>query len=110
MRSIKTLAALVAIALCVAGVAAQGQDIPSTFFGMGVSQSSDLPKVVYGTLSHPPLAWTAIETSRGVYDFSSIDKVVAAAPRFGTYPKPAARVYAPRHLILRPKDMKPIPN
>jgi hypothetical protein len=81
MRSNKFFATLMAIALCVAGVAAQGQEVPSTFFGMGVSQSSDLPKVVYGTLSHPPLAWTEIETSRGVYNFSSIDKFVAAAPK-----------------------------
>jgi hypothetical protein len=76
------LAALAAASFCLVAIAAQGQDIESSFFGMGVSQSSDLPKVVYGTLSHPPLAWTSIEgAARGTYDFSSIDKFVTAAPK-----------------------------
>ena len=60
---------------------AQAQIQPS-FFGMGAVDSADMPKVSYGILSHPPLAWTAIEgTMRGVYDFTSTDQFVNAAPQ-----------------------------
>lgn len=69
-----------AIALFVAN-AAQGQ-IQTSFFGMGSVTGTDMPKVTYGVLSHPPLAWTSIEgTGRGVYDFSSMDAFVKAAPK-----------------------------
>jgi poly(3-hydroxybutyrate) depolymerase len=61
---------------------AAGETILSQFFGMGVSSSSDMPKVSYGTLSHPPLAWTAIEgTARGSYNFGTIDSLVGNAPK-----------------------------
>ena len=60
---------------------AQGQIQPQ-FFGMGVATSSDMPKVSYGTLSHPPVAWTAIEgTARGTYDFTAMDGFVRRAPK-----------------------------
>lgn len=63
-------------------VATAHAQISSLFFGMGAIQSTDMPKVSYGILSHPPLAWTAIEgTERGVYDFDSTDAFVTAAPK-----------------------------
>jgi hypothetical protein len=61
--------------------AAQGQ-IPTTFFGMGVAVTTDPPKVNYGTLSHPAVAWTSIEgTARGTYSFKAIDAFVKLAPK-----------------------------
>ena len=72
---------LVAISVFMIAAGAEGQ-IQASFFGMGAVASSDLPKVSYGVLSHPPLAWTAIEgTGRGVYDFSSTDAFVNGAPK-----------------------------
>jgi len=62
-------------------VTVNGQIKPS-FFGMGVVDSVDLPKVNYGVMSHPPLAWSAIEgTGRGVFDFTMMDQYVKAAPK-----------------------------
>ena len=62
-------------------LAAQAQ-ITTSFFGMGVSTSTDMPKVTYGTLSHPAVAWTTIEpTTRGVFNFKSIDGFVKNAPK-----------------------------
>jgi hypothetical protein len=72
------LAAMIAVLLTLASQA----QIKSSFFGMGAVDSADTPKVNYGILSHPPLAWTAIEGSaRGVYDFTSTDQFVEAAPK-----------------------------
>jgi hypothetical protein len=72
------------VSLCIltlATVAAQAQ-IPSTLFGMGAATSTDMPKVAYGVLSHPAVAWTEIEgTGRGVYNFKSIDGFVKNAPK-----------------------------
>lgn len=64
-------------------VAAAGQSqISPQFFGMGAAQPFDLPKVSYGTLSHPPVAWTGIEgTARGTYDFSNFDAFVKRSPK-----------------------------
>src|SRR5437879_4815174 len=62
-------------------VVALGQ-IQPTFFGMGVSTSTDMPKVSYGTLSHPPVVWTTVEsTTRGTYNFVNIDGFVKRAPK-----------------------------
>ena len=59
MTSMKAIFSLrAAILFCLVTAVAQGQ-IQSSFFGMGVTASSDPPKVSYGTMSHPPLAWTA---------------------------------------------------
>jgi len=70
-------------AIVLVAAAAQGQ-IQASFFGMGVVASSDLPKVSYGVMSHPPLAWTAIEgKGRGIYNFGATDPFVLAAPRDG---------------------------
>lgn len=67
--------------LVLVGLAAQAQ-IPSTLFGMGVSTATDMPKVTYGMISHPAVAWTAIEgTQRGVFNFKNIDAFVKAAPK-----------------------------
>jgi hypothetical protein len=73
--------AIFAITGTLTPLAASAQIGPS-FFGMGAVDSTDMPKVSYGILSHPPLAWTAIEgTARGVYDFDSTDAYVAGAPK-----------------------------
>jgi hypothetical protein len=70
-------------ALCVITATAHGQ-IQASFFGLGTVASSDLPKVTYGVMSHPPLAWTAIEgRGRGLYDFTSTDQFVNGAPKDG---------------------------
>jgi hypothetical protein len=56
--------------------------VQPTFFGMGVATTADMPKVSYGTLSHPPVAWTAIEgAGRGKYNFKSLDAFVTKAPK-----------------------------
>ena len=61
--------------------AAQAQIQPS-FFGMGISNSTDLPKVTYGTMSHPSLVWTTAEgTGRGVYNWKNVDPFVNHAPK-----------------------------
>jgi len=60
---------------------AQAQIAP-TFFGMGAAVASDPPKVTYGTLSHPAVAWTSIEgASRGTYSFKAIDAFAKIAPK-----------------------------
>ncbi len=74
------LAVFVIVAFVIAPTA--GAQIGPSFFGMGAVSSTDMPLVSYGILSHPPLAWTAIEgTARGVYDFDSTDAFVTAAPK-----------------------------
>ncbi len=56
--------------------------VPSTLFGMGAAVPTDMPKVTYGVLSHPAVAWTAIEgTARGTYNFKSIDAFVKNSPK-----------------------------
>jgi hypothetical protein len=71
----------IALTLLALALSAQAQ-IQTTFFGMGAVASSDLPPVPYGVLSHPPLAWTAIEgTGRGVYNFDSMDQFVNSVPK-----------------------------
>ncbi|HTS34488.1 MAG TPA: hypothetical protein VMH04_02385 [Candidatus Solibacter sp.] len=61
--------------------AAQSQLQPQ-FFGMGVSTPGDMPKVSFGTISHPPVAWTMIEgTGRGKFNFKPIDGFVIKAPK-----------------------------
>ena len=64
-----------------AGSLAQGQVQPS-FFGMGVATTLDMPKVTYGTLSHPPVAWTMVEgAGRGVYKWTNLDPFITHAPK-----------------------------
>lgn len=74
----------IAIAVCsllLLTFAAQAQ-IPSTLFGMGAAVPTDMPKVTYGVLSHPAVAWTEIEgTARGVYNFKAIDSFVKNSPK-----------------------------
>jgi hypothetical protein len=58
------------------------ETIQANFFGMGVASPTDMPKVGYGTLAHPPLAWTAIEgTARQSYNFATMDALVDNAPK-----------------------------
>src|SRR5258708_4784170 len=76
----KRMAGLLCVVLLLA-IAGQAQ-IQSSFFGMGVSTALDFPKVTYGALSHPPVAWTAIEgTGRGVYNWNNMDPYVNHAPK-----------------------------
>jgi uncharacterized protein (TIGR03437 family) len=56
--------------------------IPPTFFAMsGVNGA--YPPLWMGTLAHQEFAWTAIERSRGVFDFSLFDGYVATAVQNG---------------------------
>lgn len=74
MRNIPVLCALF-----LAAIVAQSQIQPQ-FFAMGVASTTDMPKVSYGTLAHPPVGWTTIEgTGRGVYNFKSMDQFVKNA-------------------------------
>jgi hypothetical protein len=62
-------------------VGAHAQIAPS-FFAMGVSSTLDPPKVTYGTLSHPSLVWTTVESAgRGVYNWKNMDPFVKIAPK-----------------------------
>ena len=66
--------------LMLLALSAQSQIQPS-FFGMGVVTTKDLPKVTYGTLSHPPVAWTMVEgAGRGVYNWMNLDPFITHAP------------------------------
>ncbi len=66
--------------LMLIALSAQGQIQPS-FFGMGVVTTKDMPKVTYGTLSHPPVAWTMVEgAGRGVYNWTNLDPFITHAP------------------------------
>lgn len=62
-------------------IGAQSQIQPQ-FFAMGVATTSDMPKVSYGLISHPPVAWTAIEgPARGTFSFTNTDAFVKKAPK-----------------------------
>jgi len=62
-------------------VVTQAQVQP-TFFAMGVSSTLDPPKVTFGTLSHPSLVWTTVESGgRGVYNWKNMDPFVKIAPK-----------------------------
>lgn len=68
-------------ALMVVSLAAQGQ-IQQSFFAMGVSSTLDPPKVTYGTLSHPSLVWTTVESGgAGVFDWTNMDPFIEIAPK-----------------------------
>jgi hypothetical protein len=67
--------------LLLLSVAAQSQIQPE-FFAMGVASTGDMPKVSYGSISHPPVGWTMIEgAGRGVYNFKSMDQFVKKSPK-----------------------------
>ncbi len=71
----------VCAAMMAAAVCAQAQIQPS-FFAMGVSSTLDRPKVTYGTLSHPSLVWTTVESGgRGVYNWKNMDPFIEIAPK-----------------------------
>jgi hypothetical protein len=73
------------VCTCVLTAIGLQAQIQPTFFGMGVSSTGDMPKVSYGTLSHPPIAWTSIEgPARGTYNFKSMDAFVKNAPKDST--------------------------
>jgi hypothetical protein len=62
-------------------VAAEAQ-VQAPFFAMGVSSTLDRPKVTYGTLSHPSLVWTTVESGgRGVYNWKNMDPFIQIAPK-----------------------------
>jgi hypothetical protein len=62
-------------------VAAHSQ-IQQSFFSMGVYSTQDMPKVTYGTISHPPVGWTTMEgAARGVYSFKAMDQFVKNVPK-----------------------------
>jgi hypothetical protein len=76
---LKTVTQLCLILLLALSLQAQ---IQPTYFGMGAASANDLPKVSYGVLSHPAVAWTEIEgAGRGIYTFKNIDAFVRNAPK-----------------------------
>jgi polysaccharide biosynthesis protein PslG len=81
ISEMKRMTGLWCVLMVLVAVSAQGQ-IPSSFFGMGIVTTLDLPKVTYGTMSHPPLVWTTVESGgRGVYNWKNLDPFVNNAPR-----------------------------
>ena len=62
----KRVTGLWCVLMLLIAVAAEAQIQPS-FFGMGVVTTLDLPKVTYGTLSHPPVAWTMVEAAGAAF-------------------------------------------
>jgi hypothetical protein len=77
----KRMMGLWCVLMMVMAAAAEGQ-IPSSFFAMGVSSTLDPPKVTYGTLSHPSLVWTTVESGgRGVYNWKNMDPFIEIAPK-----------------------------
>lgn len=75
----RRLAVLVGILLST--LAAHSQ-IQQSFFSMGVSTTQDMPKVTFGTISHPPVGWTTIEgAGRGVYNWRVMDNFVKNSPK-----------------------------
>lgn len=81
MRKTASFPLAVTLSLVSLALGAEAQ-IASTFFGMGAATSTDMPKVTYGVLSHPAVAWTEIEgTGRGKYNFKATDGFVLNAPK-----------------------------
>ena len=77
----KRMMGLWCVLMMLMAAAAEGQ-IPSSFFAMGVSSTLDPPKVTYGTLSHPSLVWTTVESGgRGVYNWKNMDPFIEIAPK-----------------------------
>jgi polysaccharide biosynthesis protein PslG len=61
-------------------VQANTATIPSTFFGMHTSGTTDWPQVSFGALGKGTLvSWPYIEQTKGVYDWSVLDNWVASA-------------------------------
>jgi len=58
-----------------------GASIPATFFAVNDTNPNDPPRLNYGTLGHAKLAWTAIEPSKGTFDFSFFDAYANIAPK-----------------------------
>ena len=77
----KRMTGLWCVLIMLVVVSAQGQVQPS-FFAMGISSSLDMPKVTYGTMSHPSLVWTTVESGgRGVYNWKNMDPFVKNVPK-----------------------------
>jgi hypothetical protein len=80
-KAMKRMMGAWCVVMILLAVAAEGQVQP-TFFGLGVSSTIDPPKVNYGTLSHPSLVWTTVESGgRGVYNWKNMDPFVKIAPK-----------------------------
>jgi hypothetical protein len=55
--------------------------IPATFFAVSDTYAGDTPKISYGVMGHPvQLVWETSEQTKGVFDFSTFDSLVAVAP------------------------------
>ncbi|HUO13887.1 MAG TPA: hypothetical protein VMX38_02785 [Verrucomicrobiae bacterium] len=78
-----TLRALVILTLGgILAVTNGSAQVQPTFFAMGAASASDMPKVTYGVMSHPAVAWTQIEGSgRGKFNFTVIDNFVKGSPK-----------------------------
>jgi hypothetical protein len=77
----KRMTRLWCVLVVLMAVAAEAQ-VQAPFFAMGVSSTLDRPKVTYGTLSHPSLVWTTVESGgRGVYNWKNMDPFIQIAPK-----------------------------
>jgi hypothetical protein len=59
--------------------------IPASFFAISPIHSADFPPLSFGTEGHPDFTWTAMEPSRGVFDFTVLDPYVYDARNRGLY-------------------------
>jgi len=57
--------------------------IPESLFGMSVLDAEDYPAVKVGTLGHPPLTWSRLETAKGVFAWQVSDRAVDLARAHG---------------------------
>ncbi len=73
---------LVTLFLLISFASSVVAQVQPTLFSMGIASGADLPKVTYGVVSHPAVAWSQIEgAGRGKYNFKSIDSFVTKAPK-----------------------------
>jgi hypothetical protein len=93
---------LALLALPVAGSAQTNTPIPATFFGINPVHVADFPPLSFGTVGHPPFAWTWVEASRGVFDFTHLDGFVTDAMGRGLFDPATNTVHMAIKLGLTP--------
>jgi hypothetical protein len=78
------MGALAGLTLLMAAAAASGQSVPPTFFGMHLQeQSVTWPTVPVGVYRTSATGWTHVEPSRGVFNWTELDRQVAMAAAHG---------------------------
>jgi hypothetical protein len=86
VRSMASLGVgVTAVALCFTeGVYADWTPVPSSFFGMHIHNTSNYPTVPIGALGKGScVTWPSVELSRGVYNWSAVDRYVNLAQQKG---------------------------